>query len=366
MVIPNGEGVLLMPVKVHPSPNKKQFYIDINHQGESRTLTQWNNQKFFSEDVATFIYNMIMTQILNGTFRWDYWFPRLRQEYLLEEIYFKYVDATPKRPATIKNIQRKWKHFKHMAKLDCRELSSLDFQWIRDKHGDTPKAKSIRQTAQAVLNWFHRQYGTDKRVDLIPIKAPATETPYLAPEVRWAIHDEMQEPYRDPCLIGIEMGLRINEICALWWDAVDWDGQGINVIRSISDYQLMEHPKQGKNQWFPMSDRVQDMLLRLKAQRDSINGFVFVHPSGKQIWSQQLSTEWKRACRVLGVPSAKFHHLRHAFLRDLAEAGASVKEAGALAGHRHLSTTERYIGTFSKTKLREIATLRKPPKQACN
>ncbi len=83
-----------------------------------------------------------------------------------------------------------------------------------------------------------------------------------------------------------------------------------------------------------MSPKVKEMLSGLRTERPAISGFVFTHASGKQIWTQQLSSEFKRACRIVGVPNSTFHHLRNSFLHDLSEAGATTREAGALAQKR--------------------------------
>ena len=46
----------------------------------------------------------------------------------------------------------------------------------------------------------------------------------------------------------------------------------------------------------------------------------------------RLSSNFKTACRSIGIPNSRFHHLRNSFLHDLSEAGATTREAGALAG----------------------------------
>jgi integrase len=336
----------------------KYWYIEVNHQGESRKLTQWMNQKFDTEEMARFFEKAINDQIMTGLFKWDAWFPRLRQKYLFKEAYWKWLEHKPLAPSTYDNRRRSYQHFEFMANEDVRELRGMDFAWIREKFGDTPKSHALRSKAQAFLNWFHVAESTDKRIDLMPIKVPSHKTPYLDRETIWAIYDHMVDPYRDPMLLGIEMGMRIGEICALQWQDVDWEGEGINVCHTMSAYKLRDTRKGGDEVWLPMTDKVKGMLSSLKAKRAAIAGYVFTHLSGKQIWTQQLSSKFKHACREIGIPQSKFHHLRHSFLHDLSEAGASTREAQALAGHKSEKTTERYIGRWSKDKVREIANLR--------
>lgn len=347
-----------------PMPAKARFvkgkywYVEINHDGESRVLTQWMNQKFTTEEMARFFEGAINNQILTGLFKWNAWFPRLRQKFLLKEAYWKWLDHKPLAPSTYYNRKHAYKEFEHMADMDVRELRGTDFSWIREKYGDTPKAHAIRSKAQAFLNWFHRAESTDKQIDLMPISVPRKKTPYLDLDTRWAIYNEMKDPYRDPMLLGIELGMRIGEICALQWQDIDWEGNGINVCHTISNYQLKDTRKGGDEVWLPMTSKVRSMILKRRKESATISGHVFTGFSGRQIWTQQLCSAYKAASRTLGLSSSKFHWLRHSFLHDLSEAGASTKEAQQLAGHKSEKTTERYIGRWSKDKVRQIANLR--------
>jgi len=346
--------VLSMPAKAR-LVRGVWWYVEINHQGQSTKLTSWRNQRF-TEEIALFMEQVINNQILTGHFRWDEWFPKLRQQYLFKEAYFQWLDHKPLAPSTRYNRSHAYKYFEHLAKKDVRDL--IDWEWIRERYGDTAKAWALRQIIQAFLNWFHRAKHTDKRIDLMPINFPKKKTPYIPMEARWAIYNEMNDPYRDPTLMGIEMGMRIGEICALQWQDIDWDNDGITVCHTMSHYVLKDTRKGGDEVWLPLGAKSKETLLKLRQSRPAIAGFVFTHQSGTQVWTQQLSSEFKRCCRAVGVPGATFHHLRHSFLHDLSEAGASTKEAAALAGHRSEKTTEKYIGRWSKDKVRQIASLR--------
>jgi integrase len=348
---------LAMPAKVR-FLRGKYWYVEINHDGLSKKLGNWMGQRFESLETAEYIAGVINQQILSGLFKWDVFFPSMKKPFLWKEAYWQWIESQPLAPSTYSNRKYAYQWFKHMEDADVRDLRSTDFLWIRDQFGDTPKAHSLRQMAQAFLNWFHQAQGTDRRIDLMRIKVPQRKTPYLDLKTRWKIYETMQDPYRAPTLLAIENGMRIGEICALQWQDIDWDGQGINVWHTMSAYKLKDTRKGGDEIWLPISPRTKEMLLQLKAQRPAIAGFVFCHSSGKQIWTQQLSSAFKSCCRSLGIPTAKFHFLRHSFLHDLSEAGASTREAAALAGHRSEKTTERYIGRWSKEKIRNIAELR--------
>jgi len=345
-----------MPAK--PRLVAGHWYVEINHLGQSRKLTQWMNKGNFTEENVKLLSDIVNNQILSGHFAWDFWFPRLRKKYLFEEAYWTWFEFKPRSPATRSNIKYKFQHFKPLWKRDIRELRQVDFIFIKEQFGDTEKAKAIRTAAQAFMNWAWKGELLERQVFLPPITPPKHKTPYLDLETRWAIHDNMKPPYQDPTILGIEMGMRIGEICALQWGDIDWAGDGINLCHTMSAYKLKDSRKGGDEVWLPMSEKVKQMLLRLRENRPAIAGYAFCQSSGKQIWTQQLSSAFKVATRAIGVPHAKFHNLRHSFLHDLSEAGATTREAGALAGHKSERTTERYIGRWTKDKVRSIAQLR--------
>lgn len=356
-LLPNsGEGDNFMPAKA-VLVSGKHWYVQINHQGQSRYLTSWRNKKF-NEEVARFVESIVNQQILSKHFIWSDWFARDRKKYTWKEVYRAWSESKTRAPATRNNIKYKYQHFQHMENADVRDLKRNDFLWIKEKYGETQKAKAIRQVAQALLNWALKTELRDRPIFLPEIQLPHKKTPYLPLETRWAIYHAMQPPYNDPMMFGFDLGMRIGEICALQWEDIDWKGEGITVCHTMSAYILKQGRKEDDEIWIPFTPNVKEILIRLREERPAISGYVFTHASGKQIWTQQLSAEFKSACRTVGVPNSKFHHLRHSFLHDLSEAGATTREAGALVGHKVEHSTENYIGRWSKEKVRSIAHLR--------
>lgn len=123
------KGGLNMPVKVFLSPNGKQWYVRMNWQGESRICTEYNNQRFPADkqEWAEFVAKMALDQMTLNTFAWDYWFPKLRRQYLFKEAYWKWMEYKPLAPSTYKNRVFAYQHFRHMEDRDARELRSTDF-----------------------------------------------------------------------------------------------------------------------------------------------------------------------------------------------------------------------------------------------
>ncbi len=64
--------------------------------------------------------------------------------------------------------------------------------------------------------------------------------------------------------------------------------------------------------------------------------------SGKPWGDHALYHAFKGACRKVELTGFRFHDLRHAFVTELFRGGAPAPVVQRLAGHEHLTTTQRY------------------------
>jgi site-specific recombinase XerD len=51
---------------------------------------------------------------------------------------------------------------------------------------------------------------------------------------------------------------------------------------------------------------------------------------------------FKKACKKAGYPDYRFHDLRHDFCSKLVQAGVDIYTVKELAGHKDVTTTQRY------------------------
>ena len=70
-----------------------------------------------------------------------------------------------------------------------------------------------------------------------------------------------------------------------------------------------------------------------------------------------LLRNFQRACRRAKITKKKFHGLRAFFITELFRRGASARAVQELAGHIHLSTTQRYAFVGEKDRRDAIALL---------
>lgn len=140
-------------------------------------------------------------------------------------------------------------------------------------------------------------------------------------------------------LLGGEAGLRCGEIMALEWTDLDLAHRKIKVQRSEWKGQVTV-PKGGRTRIVPMTAR---LAQALQAHRHLISDRVLCRQDGSGV-SQKIVRDYVlRPCRLAQIRAKGPHTLRHTFCSHLAMKGAAARAIQELAGHKDLSTTQRYM-----------------------
>ena len=139
-------------------------------------------------------------------------------------------------------------------------------------------------------------------------------------------------------LLGGEAGLRCGEIMALEWRDVDSAQRQLTVARSEWKGQVTS-PKGGRTRHVPMTNRLAEAL---RVARHLRGARVLCDPQGRSLTQKMVQRLVSRSARRANV-KAGVHILRHTFCSHLAMRGAPPRAIQELAGHRDLSTTQRYM-----------------------
>lgn len=133
-------------------------------------------------------------------------------------------------------------------------------------------------------------------------------------------------------LLGLELGLRLQEILALRFQDIEKDW--IKVQR-----------KGGHEQRLPLTPSLQALIrFHQEEQAADASHFVFEGRSGKPMSSragQKLIQRLAKSARLNKDLSP--HALRHTFATKLAAHGANLVALKELLGHKQMRTTERYL-----------------------
>lgn len=155
-----------------------------------------------------------------------------------------------------------------------------------------------------------------------------------------------QDAVRDICivLLSFRAGLRACEIAGLDWtmvvDAAGRVSDQLEVRASIA--------KNGHRRSLPAHPELKRALRNLhRRHRQPLSGPVICSRRGRAMSPKSVVNWFTALYREAGFPGCSSHSGRRTFItlsaRLLAKAGGSLRDVQELAGHRALTTTERYI-----------------------
>ena len=135
--------------------------------------------------------------------------------------------------------------------------------------------------------------------------------------------------------LDLATGLRRGELLGLKWEDVDLQNGVIHVRRQVArvDGEVKELPLKTKNSYRNISiswDAVA-MLTEMEAHRSS--DYVFPSSTGGPISPDSVNNMLHRVLKRAGLPSIRFHDLRHTFATLALQNGVDIKTVSGMLGH---------------------------------
>ena len=140
-------------------------------------------------------------------------------------------------------------------------------------------------------------------------------------------------------LLGGEAGLRCGEMLALEWADVDLTTRQLCVRRSDWEGHVTV-PKGGRQRYVPLTIR---LARALREYRHLSSPRVLCLQDGSPLTRKTVQSWMRRVTRRAGITNNGVHVLKHTFCSHLAMRGAPARAIQELAGHKDLSTTQRYM-----------------------
>jgi integrase/recombinase XerD len=145
-------------------------------------------------------------------------------------------------------------------------------------------------------------------------------------------------------LLSFKAGLRACEIAGLTWPMILTGGGKLGSVVTVSRHIA----KQGRARRIPMHPELSRMLAALHAEcsypRD---GPVICSERQRHMTARSVVNWFRDTYGQLGLDGCSSHSGRRTFItrsaRILARTGGSLRDIQELAGHRAITTTERYI-----------------------
>jgi integrase len=140
-------------------------------------------------------------------------------------------------------------------------------------------------------------------------------------------------------LLGGEAGLRCGEMMALEWTDIDFTRQQLQVQRSEWKGKVTV-PKGGRSRRVPMTSRLAEAL---RDHRHLRGPRVLCQQDGRALTQKIVQVLVRKAARRANLANGGVHVLRHSFCSHLAMRGAPARAIQELAGHKDITTTQRYM-----------------------
>jgi integrase len=149
-------------------------------------------------------------------------------------------------------------------------------------------------------------------------------------------------------------GLRQGEIFALRWDAIDWHERRVDVYRSLQrpnplltlDQRFGPPKSPSAHRRVPLRPGVLEALQERQHEATANRwGLVVCAPRGQGPVSPTNFQKrvYDPAAKRAGLPTIRFHDLRHTFITICANAGVPMAKISRWVGHLDTRTTEIYL-----------------------
>jgi integrase/recombinase XerD len=245
-----------------------------------------------------------------------------------------------------KDIEQLVSFLEDLQKAEVTAVSADDIRAFlskMEKSGYTQK--SISRKLNSTKTFFRflkvQEYITDDPAILVDHpKLEAKPARILSPIEYRALRDAARDDVRIAAIIEVllQTGIRIGELANLRVDDVyfgESQKEGSVYIRAMEN-----RPERT----VPLNKSAESAVRRYLAVRPkTTNKALFITKTGKPLLVRNIRTSIDRYYRKAGITGAKVNDLRHTWVAHHLSSGASIVLISKIAGHKRLSTTERYL-----------------------
>lgn len=135
--------------------------------------------------------------------------------------------------------------------------------------------------------------------------------------------------------LDLATGMRRGELLGLKWEDVDLARGVIHVKRQVAriDGKVKEVPLKTKNSYRNISISQDAVKMLKEMEKRRICEYVFPSPSGGPISPDSVRHMLHRVLKRAGLPSIRFHDLRHTFATLALQNGVDIKTVSGMLGH---------------------------------
>ncbi len=213
------------------------------------------------------------------------------------------------------------------------------------------------RTLTTAENWGYINHNPVSKTELPRRPRNLSPKPVLQPHQVCLLTKELSEPSRSIALLLVLTGLRIGELLALRWKAIDLTAGTLRVIETVYDGHF-DTPKTDRSaRLIPLGAEAVALLKRLRQDQVDPNSLVFATRAGGPLNRHNLlRRDLKPACKRLEFGGITWHSLRHSHATMLDATGAPLGTVQALLGHSSSEITrEVYLHAIPDDQRKAVA-----------
>lgn len=259
-----------------------------------------------------------------------------------------------------KDIEQLVTYLEGLGKTDSIQASLEDLQSFMEglaKESYTAKSISRKTNSTKTFFKFLKVSGYITEDPAVSLEHPKFENkpPRILIKLEYrALRDASRGDARIYAIIEVllQTGIRIGELAQLRVEDVVF---GDNATLHVPQFE-------GSNERIiPLNKPAAEAVAKyLEVRPKSPNHALFITKTGRPLLIRNIRTAIDRYFRIAGIKGAKVNDLRHTWVAHQLQNGVSLLTVSKLAGHKRLSTTEKYLqfvqnhSSESKVKLEEL------------
>lgn len=244
---------------------------------------------------------------------------------------------------------------KHLSEKGVNLVSEIELSHLEDfmkkLSEENYTAKSISRKTNATrtyIKYLHIQGHIEEDISG-QLKHPKLENkaPRILSKLEYrALRDATRDDIRTYAMVEVllQAGLTISELADIKIEEIEFKGDLGNL------FIPKRNNKDARN--VPLNKAVIEAINKyINEERAKIENakHLFVTKTGKALLVRNIRSTIDRYFKLAGVEKAKVNDLRHTFIAHHLQNGVSILHLSKIAGHKRVSTTERYLQYIEKT-----------------
>lgn len=218
--------------------------------------------------------------------------------------------------------------------------------------GYTPK--SISRKTNSTKTFFKYLYEEKKAIsknpaDLVSHPKLNPKAPRILTKIEYkALRDAVKDDIRTAAIVEIllQTGIRISELSAIELDH-------LKLAKNEKELGELIVPKNGNTpeREIPLNSSVQKSINNyLEIRPKSNKNYLFTTKTGNQLLVRNIRATLDKYFKDIGLNDVKVNDLRHTFIAHHLQKGAPLYVVSKIAGHKRISTTEKYLEYVTVTE----------------